>query len=734
MSFLRRGHAGWRRLLAVAVILLLPASAWAAAGGGHGDLTHRMMILMVQLGVILLAAKFGHVLIAKTGMPGVLGEVFAGILIGPYLAGAFPLPGLPHGLFATAGDFPISPELYGICVLASVVLLFMVGLETDLRMFMRYSAAASVIGISGVIASFVLGDLVAMAFSAKVMGEPLGFFAPPCLMLGVISTATSVGITASILVEKRKMDAPEGVTILAAAVVDDVLGIIMLAVTMGMITASQSTGHVDWGHIGMIALKVVGLWMGATITGLLASRRISTLLKSFGEHSTIAVLALGIALIVAGLFEQAGLAMIIGAYVAGLSLSQTDIRHVIREHTEPAYALLVPIFFAVMGMLVNLKAMLAPEILGFGVVFTLVAIVSKVLGCGLPALLCNFNLRGALRIGCGMLPRGEVALLISGTALAAGMLSQELFGVVIMTTLVTTVIAPPLLVRLFRSQVSGVRRATTDSAIHETLFTFPSEETASFLLTRLLHVFESDGFFVHELSRRERAYQLLRDRMVINLQRHGAVLKCTCGGGETAVLNAAMLEVLANFEHIVRQLRQPVDSRAISRGVQAPAGSPQDPTILRQSLAPAVLRPRLKARTRDEAIDELLDLLQTAGCVRDPVGAREAIMERERNMSTGMQHGIAIPHGRTDAVDALVSAIGMNPDGIDYPSLDGQPVRIVILTLSPRKAPTPYVQFLAAISQKLDAEGRRELLECRTAEAMYAMLVRSPRETSGQKG
>lgn len=305
------------------------------AGADGVDMTHRMMLLMLQLGVILFIARIGNMLLERMRMPGVLGELMAGVLIGPYLLGALPMPGLPHGLFPLGEGFPLSPELYGICSLAAIVLLFMVGLETDIKLFLRYSVAGSLVGVGGVTASFILGDTLCSVFSSSLFGQHYGFMDAPCLFLGIISTATSVGITARILADQKKVDSPEGVTVLAGAVIDDVLGIILLAIGLGVITASTATGSLDWAHIAIIAGKAGGIWLGATVIGLAVSHRISLLLKWFGDRSSIAVMALGLALILAGLFEEAGLAMIVGAYVMGLSLSKTDISHVVRERLSP---------------------------------------------------------------------------------------------------------------------------------------------------------------------------------------------------------------------------------------------------------------------------------------------------------------------------------------------------------------------------------------------------------------
>ena len=215
-----------------------------------------------------------------------------------------------------------------------------------------------------------------------------------------MSTATSVGITARISA-KRKMDSPEGVTILAGAVIDDVLGIIVLAIGMGVLAAGRRSGGagVDWAHIGIIAAKAFGVWVGATAVGVLAARRISALLKWFRDPTAIAVMALGLALVLAAFFEEMGLAMIIGAYVMGLALGRTDLRYVIQEHLHPVQTFFVPIFFTVMGMMVDLHQLASAPVLLFGGIYTVLAIGAKVAGCGIAAYAAVFFDLGALRSG-----------------------------------------------------------------------------------------------------------------------------------------------------------------------------------------------------------------------------------------------------------------------------------------------------------------------------------------------
>jgi len=701
------------------------AAEAAATHAEGGNMTHRMMMLVIQLGLLLFCAKLGNILFEKLKLPGVLGELASGIVVGPYLLGSLALPGFSQGLFPLySASFPVSPELYGFCTVASIVLLFMVGLETDIKLFMRYSVAGSLVGVGGVLGSFLVGDLMGVWLLPTLMDAPVTMLSPACIFLGIMSTATSVGITARILSEKRSLESPEGVTILAGAVIDDVLGIVLLAVGLGVIAASgASSDGIAWGNIGMIAFKAIGIWLAATIVGLLAARWISSMLKGFRDHTSIAIMALGLALILSGLFEEAKLAMIIGAYVMGLSLSRTDISHLIRENLHVVYALLVPIFFAVMGMLVNVQLLTSSKVLIFGLIYTVGAIIAKVVGCALPALCCGFNMRGAMRIGFGMLPRGEVALIIAGIGLAAGLLTPEVFGVGVMMTLITTLLAPPALVAMLKSPRTGLRRPGKQQEISPIEFTFPSVDTAELLATKLTDAFRREGFFVHTLNHEENIIQLRKDRMVIGFRRNRNTIIFECDDTERTFVNTAMLEVLAEFEQTISELRRPVDRQAIARSIQPhdEAETQKRPTM-KAYLSNTLITAELQANSKAGVIAELIDMLSAQGLLKDSEEVQRAVMSREEIMSTGMQDGIAIPHARTDATDRLLCAVGIKAEGLDFASLDGEPSRIFVLTLSPKSSAAPHMQFMATVSNCLDKYGREAMLLCRTPTEIKAVL------------
>jgi Kef-type K+ transport system membrane component KefB len=416
------------------------------------ELSHLVTGIIFQLCIILVAAKIaGEVSQRYLKIPTVLGELAAGIIIGPFALGGVEIGSLGP-IFEAAAHVESNPiaviptELWVIAQIASIVLLFTVGLETDLNQFFKFAGPASAVAIGGVILPFTLGAGVTV-----LLGYADGFGDPVALFMGAIMTATSVGITARVLSDLNRMGSPEGVTIIGAAVVDDVLGILVLAV----VVALAETGSVSLGDIGEVAGKAVGFWIVLTGVMILGANLITRVLRWFRGVGTALVLALALALLGGGLAETFGLAMIIGAYSVGLGLSGTSLSRTIEENLMGVYHFMVPIFFVVMGMLVDVGGV--GDSLVFGAILTAIAIVSKLVGAGVPALAVGFNGRGAWRVGLGMLPRGEVALIIAGIALSRGVIGQSEFGVAIMMTVVTTLIAPILLVPAFRSGLPGRR-------------------------------------------------------------------------------------------------------------------------------------------------------------------------------------------------------------------------------------------------------------------------------------
>ena len=675
-------------------------------------------MLALQLGVIIFAARICGNIAEKLKMPSVLGELLAGIIIGPCLLGGIPLPfhGMENGLFGILSNVEVAgpniageaiitnvtfqnyhSSLYAIASIGSVMLLFVSGLETDLRMFIRYSLAGTLIGIGGVLFSFIFGAGLGMILL------DLDFMHPCTLFLGILSTATSVGITARILSEKKKIDTPEGVSTLAAAVIDDVLGIICLAVVTGL-TAVE--GQTDWNQIGMISLKCTGFWLLATVIGLIAAGSIAKLLKRLKNPVIYSIAAFGIALLAAGIFEQQGLAMIIGAYITGLSLSKTDIAFALQRSLHPLYNFLVPVFFVVMGMLVDISVFLNGKLLLTGLLFSILAIAAKVIGCALPALLMNFNIKGALRIGTGMVPRGEVALIIAGigmTTLYQGkpILDKELFGVAIIMTLVTTLAAPPLLAWALNLKGKGVRREEKDFSVVHTPFLFHSHFLAEFILRRITDNLKKEGYMLSQFDPASGVMQIRRDNLSFALTIDGNKLEFESNPDEVPFIKTLMFETFVSLHLELENLKNitaPVDLQ--KELITQPAGKPSSIHLDKAIVKDAIIMD-LQAGDKPGVFHEMLRALVKCGAVKDENVCFREIMQRESASTTCLSNGIALPHCRTDAVSRQLIAIGIKRQGYDFDSMDGDPTRIFVMCITPENSDEQHLKTLAAISGKL---------------------------------
>ncbi|HAJ57628.1 MAG TPA: sodium:proton exchanger [Candidatus Omnitrophica bacterium] len=713
-------------LLTAGVIFFFSAAhVYADTGASESGLIEIVTQLVFQLGVIIIAAWFGGKLFERFSLPAVLGEIVIGALIGPYVLGHLPLPGFPLGLFPFSSGFPVSAELYSIATIASIVLLFLAGLETDIDAFLKLSFVGPVVGIFGVIFSFVLGDLTAVVFSKFLFGAQYGFVHPVPLFLGVISTATSVGISARILSEKKKMDSPEGVTIVASAVIDDVLGIIILAIVIAMAKSSQ----ISWGDIGLISLKALGIWLGFTVAGVLASNHLSQFLKRvFKDKITIAIAALALALLLSGIFERSGLAMIIGAYIMGLSLSKTDLCYVIHENLVVVQKLLVPVFFCVMGMLVNFREMTSPHILLFGLVYLLVAIISKVVGCGFAAGLFGFNFRGSMIVGIGMVPRGEVALIVAGIGLSSGVIPHDAFSVAVMMTFLTTLITPPILAKLVESDkpVFMSRRKVKDERV-EIRYKMPNPETADLVLRKTILMFESNGFYVHRIVMDDVVYQIRRNGTFIVLNYDSKQMTFHCKEQDASFIHTLFYEVMAELENTMKKLQTLADKEQIGRNIfSLKTGSKKKEISVSDILSPSAVGVRLDGNTKEEILMELVGLLVRSGQLRYEIRGEilKSLLERESVMSTGMQDGIAMPHVKTGSVKNIITAFGVKKEGVDFGSLDSKPSKIFILTLCPKSLSGPYLQYMAEFSKSLVSENaRNSILSCKTSHELYDFLI-----------
>ena len=412
--------------------------------------------------------------------------------------------------------------------------------------------------------------------------------------------------------------------------------------------------------------------------------------------------ALGIGLLLAGVFEKQGLAMIIGAYVTGLSLSRTDIAAVIQERIHGLYEFFVPLFFCVMGMMVNVGEMLNAEVLVFGLIYTVVAVLAKIIGCGLPALALGFNFKGALRIGVGMVPRGEVALIIAGIGITAGILSEQLFGVVIMMTLITTLLAAPLLNVVLGIKGRGTKKETKASSSVSFSWDFKNDEIADLVVDTLLKDLKAEGFYVQMMNIDDGLSQARKDDMALSIIEQENIVTIETSEADSAFVKTSIYEVVLKLTDSMQNLTVGFDPNALKKEM-AEGKFRSDPSLVK-ALQARTISTSLKAATKEEILKELVLLLTNSGMVQNWEQVLQDVLTREKSMSTGMQRGIALPHAKSDGVVSTCVAIGVKRDGVDFESMDGKPSKIFVLVVSPKKTSAPHLQLLSSIASILNKD------------------------------
>jgi mannitol/fructose-specific phosphotransferase system IIA component (Ntr-type) len=447
-------------------------------------------------------------------------------------------------------------------------------------------------------------------------------------------------------------------------------------------------------------------------------------------------MAFGLALMLAGFFEYMGLAMIIGAYVMGVALSRTDLKHSICEMLTPVYTFLVPVFFCVMGMMVDVNALCSKPVLVFGGIYTVLAIGAKIFGCLVPSLCCGFNVLGGLRIGAGMVPRGEVALIIAGLGLSYGYLTQEIFGIGILMTLVTTVIAPPALVVLFSSRRRGVRRVKkTKDDSRTVMFELANREAADLMMTKLIEEFRKEGFFTTCLSQADQIWEVAVDDIELSLSCRNAKIRFTCTPAEEAIVMTAWMEVASQMNDLARSLAKPIRREDFDKQFAASEAANHGHEGVSRHLGDFLMLPGFSAASKLEAITKLVDEIAKAHpeSIKNREEAVAAVLKREESMPTGLDRGIAVPHGRSPTVSGIVGAVAILDDKgrsggclPDYETIDNSPVQIIVLTLANDTEQTPYLKLMSFISRALRAEdGVEKLVLCKTPDEMRRFFRRA---------
>lgn len=396
--------------------------------------------ILLPLALILCLTKVFALGAHRIGLPAVIGMLLAGLLIGFFKY--IPSESF-HGIFFGA---QIREWLSVFAKIGVVLIMFSTGLSTNLKTLKASGGASVVITIFGVIVPMALGTLVSYLFG---VGE--GWLSH--LFYGAILTATSVSVTVATLKELGKLESKAGTSIVAAAVIDDVIGIIVLSVLTGFtssVTSDSASIFPGWWENAkwwLVVLKIICFFVLAVAFGLFLRKRFDNIERRFPHNRRVPILAICVCFTYAYVAEKIfGVADITGAYVAGLILGGTlrETPYVERKTDVLGYMVFSPIFFATIGMYLDFSGF-SGAFAGFGLCYVLVAVAGKLFGCGAAARICGFSAKDSYRVGCGMMVRAEVVLICTDKGITSGLVSPAVYPFVFMIIIITSVLAPLLL-------------------------------------------------------------------------------------------------------------------------------------------------------------------------------------------------------------------------------------------------------------------------------------------------
>ena len=379
---------------------------------------------IIGVGILLFAAKLMAELFLRLKLPIVLGELIAGMIVGPFALG---------GLQIIDGKqlLQINDEIRILGEMGAIVILFMAGLEMTPKEFLKGGKAAFVVGTLGVVIPFFVGLTVFQLF---------GFDALQSMLIATALTATSIAISIQVLSEFGKIKTPEARLIIGAAIVDDILAIAVLSVVTSIAGSDGGVDNIDITEIVITILQVLGFFAIMLIVAVVIIPKVITprLWKAKGSVEGIATAAFFGAAALAG---SIGLSPIVGAFAVGMALSTTKVFDKIENYVGKIGLIFAPLFFAIIGAQVDLRAVNL-EILVLSAIIVVVAVTTKLFGCGLPAMYFLKSKQQGLRVGIGMISRGEVGLIVAGVGVTAGILENDVYSTIIIMVVVTTIITP----------------------------------------------------------------------------------------------------------------------------------------------------------------------------------------------------------------------------------------------------------------------------------------------------
>ncbi len=379
---------------------------------------------IIGVGILLFAAKLMAELFLRMRLPIVLGELLAGMIIGPFALGAFIV-------FDGQPLLQMNAEIKVLGEIGAIVILFMAGLEMTPKEFLKGGKASFTVGTLGVVVPFFAGLLAFQAY---------GYDALQSMLIATALTATSIAISIQVLNEFGKIKTPEARLIIGAAIVDDILAIAVLSIVSSIAAGEGGVDQIDIGSVIITILQVLGFFAIMLITSIIVIPRVVTpkLWKAKGSVEGIATAAFFGAAALAG---SIGLSPIVGAFAVGMALSTTKVFDKVENYVEKIGLIFAPLFFAIIGAQVDFREVNTEILILSGIVIA-IAVVTKLFGCGLPAWLFLKDKAQGMRVGIGMISRGEVGLIVAGVGVSSGILTGSVYSTIVIMVAVTTIITP----------------------------------------------------------------------------------------------------------------------------------------------------------------------------------------------------------------------------------------------------------------------------------------------------
>ncbi|MBA2267376.1 MAG: cation:proton antiporter [Nitrosopumilus sp.] len=379
--------------------------------------------IIISLSILLFSAKIFAEIFQRIKQPVVLGELLAGIIVGPYALGGLPL-------FDGQPLVVLDETVKHIGELAAIVILFIAGLEITPREFLRGGAASFTIGALGVIVPFSVGFVILSMY---------GLNSFEILLIATALTATSIAISIQVLTELGKMQSKEARLILGAAIVDDILAIAILSVVVTMVQSGDTSPQIM--DVAFLILKILGLFAVLLIGAIFLIPRILHREKLWRSRGSIEGITTAIFFGIAGVAAYVGLSPIVGAFAAGMAVASTKLIKQLEEYAHKLQYIFAPLFLAIIGAQVDLRGVNIDVLIIAGIIIA-IAISTKLVGCGLPSMLFLKDKTKSMRVGIGMISRGEVGLIVAGVGVTSGVLSTDIYTSIIIMVAVTTIITP----------------------------------------------------------------------------------------------------------------------------------------------------------------------------------------------------------------------------------------------------------------------------------------------------